>query len=352
MSLHRSLTVGLLASVTACSPYVYKDGITRFSSDMTSVLDQEGSAASEVRVQSSKLQAVTYAAVRQPIKSDPAGCLLPDGIVSAGCRIVADDDGGDAADAASPVALHAGGLRGIRASFLGLTKADADRQRLFAALRDYALGLAALANASDQANYDAAVTTLSSSIAAGVKAGSGGSAGDSAAAQAVAKFVGAIGGIYLEQRRYTALRSAVTTVEAVTMPVFGRDLGTTLAAQRGALLDYDRYRLAQIEPGFSRSNARRMSQEEYTVNYARMQTVIDDENRLYAADPTVTVKTMLAAHHELAQALRNGDGQFAAFSQALDSFSAQVSALGKSFSGSRGSTVAKTAETGPDRTGF
>jgi len=85
--------------------------------------------------------------------------------------------------------------------------------RAMAALKGYAQGLAAVTNAQDKADYQAAVTKLSASVQAISKLADAAVPGISAIAPAVVNIFGWVVGTSLDQQRFATLKQVVNAVD-------------------------------------------------------------------------------------------------------------------------------------------
>jgi hypothetical protein len=333
----------LLTLLSACSPYVYKDGITKFSTDVTSVLSSDRDAQSQVAEVFNAAQEEWFAAKREPITTSPPNCIVAEGSTSSGCKIVAINPAAEAV-ASNTTATHLD-LPTIRNQLYNVGQLSSQFQAKFAALNTYVTNLAALTNAGDQTAYDTAVKGIASSVADGVKSTSK-NATDSAVASAVTQVVGDIGGLYLEDRRYNALKKAVTFWDTQVLADIASYLSADLSGAHDALISYYNYELIHVRASLVPGAVGHLSEQQYRAKYEELQTDITAYNKLTSVDPTAAVKAMVAAHHSLAQALQSAKGQFSGFQTDLDTLSKDVSALQSAFSTKATSSATSKLTTG------
>jgi hypothetical protein len=307
--MERIKALGLLAGVavlSACSPYVYNQEITSFGTGVTAVVSsyQTGVQSVDATLLQQQLAADATARTRLMLlpgcnQMDPNGTppKLPD------CAVVAFG----ATGAPAPNAVQA---------------ALADAAPAFNALKVYATALTAVTNATDAATLKTAtqgLTTAASGLA-------GAAAKVDTSLKPAASLVTAGGGlagqgvsIYLDQRRYAALKDTVPTMEP-----FVATLGRTV---RAALLEIREQQLLALGPDLRNAalpletvSVGSMAQSDYQGKLAALETKVAAFNLARAADPTATVTAMVTAHHDLATALQTNAGQGMAVLTSTESF--------------------------------
>jgi hypothetical protein len=302
-----------LASLSACSPYVYNQEITTFSNGVNSVVSSYQTGEQAVDTLVLQQQQAGDAASRARLillpgcnQMDPSGTppKLPD------CDVVTY--GTKAPPAPTSVQKN-------------LT----DAAPAFNALKAYAAALTAVTAAGDDTTLNQATTNLTTAA--------NGLAGAVAklvpAAAPASSLVSPIGSlisqgitIYLDQRRYNVLRNTVPALDPDVQA-----LGQTVQA---ALLDIRAQQLLQLGTGL-RSNAEpleitsvgKLSESNYQTRLAGLEAKISAFNQARAADPTATVTAMVNAHHQLALALQANTGQGAAVLNSMQNFAALAEKL-------------------------
>lgn len=199
---------------------------------------------------------------------------------------------------------------------------------MLAALKDYTSALAAVTKASDRAEFDKEVATLSKSIQ-GLVAATGVGATAAPVIGVGINLFGWLVGTALDQQRYEALRKAVDYVDKPLdngekpMQVFANALGTSLTAltlrRRNQLLaDADLVR-AKIGPG--------MSEETYRARLADLELLLANVDALRKTDPMAAAQGLAKAHEELVKAVNNPKIDFAQLVKTLGDLKEKVSAL-------------------------
>ena len=281
--------------LTACSPYVYKDEITNFSSGVTALNSsyQTGHEASDANAL--QQQQAGYAASRLRLRL-LSGCLdsaLID--PSTPCLIVPAN-----ATAPPPPTLR--------------QKAIADAAPDFAALKSYADALAAVTNAADDTTLTQATQSLSTAVDS-LQGATARLAPSTAAAGTIVtqatSFLGLAITTYLDFRRYAALRDKVPGADNAIQTI-SKTVRAALQAikqvQLAALVDD----LLVSQAPFLKPSIGGLSQAQYQTQLAAFQAKVTAFNQARAADPAAAVDAMVTAHKQLADALKNGSGQLQA----------------------------------------
>jgi hypothetical protein len=285
---------GLIA-VSACSPYVYSQEIASFSNGVNAVATSFQTGQQAVAAIVAQQQQAAEAAARTRLtllpgcdQVDPSGTppKLPD------CAAVAF--GATAEPPPTPVQ-----------SYL------ANAAPAFDALKSYVASLTAVTTAGDETTLKQATQSLDTSV--GGLAETVGRFEPSVApgASLVGPAAGLFGEgiiLYLDQRRYAALRRMVPAVDPAVQAL-GRTVTAALRdirAQQVAQLQHDLH--GGAEP-FEAVSVGKLSPADYQAKVAALQAKVAALNQVRAADPKATVTAMLNAHHQVALALQNDTGQ-------------------------------------------
>jgi hypothetical protein len=328
----RHLALICLVGLSCCSPYVYKDGITKFGSAVTTVVSSDSTGKAQLESDAQADQAMIFALARTPVTFSPPTCITGTDSNSAPCSITAYNSQSAAAAAKAASELSK------TEQFLTTAETQvAAADPVFDRLQKYSNALVAVTNAADQTTFDTAsagLATAAGNLVGDFNKSAGGAAGP--AAQILAD----IGGFYLESRRYAALKSAVTAVDQL-MPTLALVATPSLSEIKTARIANLEAQIKMSTNNLSPSKSSRLSLEQYNQEYGTLQTDLNSLNQLTATDPKATVNAMVSTHHALAAALQSGQGQFGAFATELESFAADAEKLQKAFAGSssaKGST--------------
>ena len=304
-------------AVSACSPYVYTQEIGGFGNGVSAVVASYQAGRQAVDAIAMQQRDATFAAGRTRLMLLP-GCdqtaptgtppKLPD------CAIVAF--------AASPPPPP----NPVQAALAAAAPA-------FDALKSYAAALAAVTSASDETALTQASQTLTSAANGFVTALAKVAPHAASAKGAIGPAGGWLGqGIefYLGQRRLAVLRSTVPAMDPAV-----NELGQVVSA---ALLDIWQQELLQLGPAMRRAaepleetSVSKLSAADYQVKLSALESEVAAYTQLRAADPTATARAMVAAHHQLAQALIADNGPDQAVLAAVQAFAASAGQLKASF---------------------
>lgn len=301
------------AVVSGCSPYVYNREIGSFSNGVTSVVSayQTGERAIDSSARQQEIASDAKARTRLALlagcsQMDPRGTppKLPD------CAVVPYDT------AAAPA------LSTVR-------KKLTDAAPAFNALQAYGAALTAVTNAADDTALQTAtqgLTTATSGLAAAVAKIDPAASPASSLVTPVGSLIGQGISIYLDQRRYAALKATVPAMDS-NVAVLGRTV-------RAALQDIRAQQLGQMESDLKDTvkplilpTVGQLSESDYRSKLAALQAQVAAYNLARTADPATTVAAMVAAHHQLSQALQADAGQAMAVLTAAESFATAASQL-------------------------
>lgn len=270
-----SLTVFL----GGCSPYVYKTEINGFASGVDALASAYASGLKSTTSERLERQRWQWGTSRARLALTP-GCVPQPGGTTDAAASCALQEVGKIPSAPSKTEQQAGAAVPI-----------------VRALREYANGLAAVANAEDQQVLEAAQMQFRNAVQDLVKqqdpklAASLGPAADLFWALTTAA---------LNARRYEILRSGVTVAQDPVTQL-GRAMGDTLDAIRTARANELRltadFLTAELGPGVDRA--------EYVSRLTLIETKVNALETLRRSDPRQAVRVMVAAHETLKRALND-----------------------------------------------
>jgi hypothetical protein len=312
-----------------CSPYLYEKEVGSFSSSVSDVwsavtqgldnLDQDQSAADLAEVVSAR------AGVNL---STECGSENP----NQACRLMVipkTDPDTSAADKFGPV--------------------KPQLLKVLVALKGYADGLAAVTNAQDRKDYDAAASQLASSVA-GLGTALGASAPGGAAAgpalSAVTELVTWTIGEGLDAARYKTLRSAINAVGSPSIDVEGQKTSAIqIVADIAITPELKAVRSARITLLFRQLNARadrinsdlaaaktaRVSLDRYDTPLMELASLVVTLNAIKGVDPEAVGSSLVNAHDELQKAVNDKSRQFQNLVSSLADFADKAAAVEKAF---------------------
>lgn len=303
----------LFGSLTACSPYVYNQEITRFGTGVMALAASYQTGRQAVDASVFQQQQAGYLASRTRLHLLD-GCLAmdPGGTppVLPACMVVPPDV--TVAPAPSP-----------------RQQALIDAAPSFAALQTYADALSAVTNAADSATLTQATQSLTAAV--GSLAGAIATVAPATAPAApVATQASTVFGLlitsYLDSRRYAALRDSVPTADGA-IKTLSKTVQAALVAIRAAQLEQLEDDLSTSSAPFLKPAIGKLAPAEYQAQLAGLQAKVTAFNQARSADPVATVAAMVTAHQQLADALKNGKGQVLAVLAAAQGFATAAGQL-------------------------
>src|SRR5215510_10318085 len=325
-------------TLCGCSPYLYQKEVGSFSSSVVAVsnavtqgldnLDQDQSAADLAQVVSAR-----------------AGVNLSTGCGSEGpnepCRLMVPGK--------KPDADLAGKFADVKAR----------DEKVLAALKGYADGLAAVTNAQDRKDYDAAASQLSSSVAGlgtALGAVTPGGAAAGPAPSAVVTFATWTIGAGLDAARYDTLRSAINAVGTPSIDLEGEkaspiqvvdvkaitpELSAVRSARITLLFRQLQARTDRINSDLSATNAAHVSLDRYDTPLMDLASLVATLNAIKGVDPGAVGKSLVKAHDELQKAVNDKSRQFQSLVSSLADFADKAAAVEKAFAKKPTATAAK-----------
>ncbi len=299
MDLIRSVTVAIcVASVSGCSPYVYKQEIANFSSGVNATVSSYKTGQESVSTMILQAQQVDYANAKAKLTLGN-GCL----------------DTNSPPPNLEECALVPFGSQSLLSNQtqaeLRSQKQVARAGQSFEALKLYADALSALINADDNTSLNQASQNLTAAVgafsAAVVKVAPGAALPNTGITPTANLFSLSVTA-YLDKQRYAVLRATVPAMD-VHVAAVSKTMTDALLSIRQVLLAHmvDDLTIA-IEP-FQTGVAGKLKQSEFTDQLAALQTKVTAFNQARASDPSATIDAMAKAHNQLAAALLNGTDQ-------------------------------------------
>jgi hypothetical protein len=231
-------------------------------------------------------------------------------------------------------------------------------RKVVVALKAYADGLAAVTNAQDRKDYDAAASQLASSVAGlGTALGAVTPAGAAAgpALSAVVTFATWIVGEALDAARFKTLRSAVNAVgtpsadlggQSAIQVVADKAITPALRAIKSARLELLirelNAREDRINADLSAMGARHVPLDRYDMPVTELSSVVATLNSVRAVDPAAVSTSLVNAHNALVEAVNDKSRQFQTLLSSVADFSDKAAAVEKAFATK---PTAKTATT-------
>lgn len=219
--------------------------------------------------------------------------------------------------------------------------------KVLAALKAYADGLAAVTDAQDREDYDAAASQLSSSVAElGTALGAvtpGGAAAGPALSAVVTLTTWTIGA-GLDAARYDTLRSAINAVGtpsadlgklSAIQVVADKAITPALSAVRSARLSLLSGQLTartdRINSDLSATGAAHISLDRYDTPLTDSASLVATLNAIKGVDSAAVGKSLVKAHDELQQAVNDKSRQFQNLVTSIADFADKAAAVEKAF---------------------
>lgn len=318
----------LAATLTLCAcstPYVYQRQIESFSSSVTAVSTAVTQGIDSVGQDQVAADLAQVVGQRKGVNLDPVcGNELTEP-----CRIIV------------PGAKPSVDLQQT------LAAAKPDTLKVVSGLKSYADGLAAVANAQDRKDFDAAASQLASSVAGlgtAVGAVTPGGAAAGPALSALVTLGTSVVAQGLDQARYETLKSAVNAVgmpskelgnQSAIQVVADKGITPALAAVRSARITLLTRQLNargdRINDDLKASGPTKVSLERYDTPLADLASVVVTLNSTRAVDPAAVGKSLVDAHNDLVKAVNDPSKQFQNIVSSIADFAAKAAAVEKAF---------------------
>ena len=220
-------------------------------------------------------------------------------------------------------------------------------KKVLAALKAYADGLAAVTNAQDRKDYDAAASQLSSSVAAlGTALGAvapGGAAVGPALGALVTLTTWTVG-TGLDAARYDTLKSAINAVgtpsadlgnQSAIQIVVDKAITPALEAVRSArlelLFEQLNARTDRINSDLSATGAAHISLDRYDTPLKDSAPLVASLNAIKGVDPAALGKSLVEAHNDMQKAVNDKSKQFQSLVSSMADFAEKAAAVEKAF---------------------
>lgn len=325
----RAIILLFAATATLCacsSPYVYQKEMGSFRSSVAGVSDAVTQGLDNLDQDQAAADLAQVVGARAGVDLDPA-CgkeSTPDP-----CRVMVHGKKPDS---------YLAGL------FSDLKPPE---RKVVATLKAYADGLAAITNAQDRKDYDAAASQLASSVAGlgtALGAVTPGGAAAGPALSAVVTFATWGIGQSLDEARYDTLRSAINAVGMPSIDLGGQsaikvvaDKGITpaLSAVRSARITLlsrqlnarqDRINLDLVATG-----AAQVSLDRYDTPLTDLASLVVTLNVVRAVDPGAVGKSLVNAHDDLMKAVNDKSRQFQSLVSSIAEFAEKAAAVENAF---------------------
>ena len=297
----------LLATVSACSPYVYEAEIGKIS-DSIGLLEQ-ASASGQAALLADRRETILVKAANAP-RSDlvlsGSECGETRSLTPRPCHALIVGE-----SAAELTEQEVRILRGVK----GTTEKDSEPglKGILAALNGYARALRAITNAEDRTRFDAAVGSLAQSATQlAALAGPKGAAVGAVSGAAI-QAAGAVVAISLDARRLAVLRETVPAMHGTesapgAVPVLAKDVKKGLSLIRGERIRAVAARQGDLDTGLRRAVASRNDAHIVRV-VAELDKLATTLGTLNQSDPDGTVEALVKAHKRLVDALEDDERQ-------------------------------------------
>ncbi|MDR3632144.1 MAG: hypothetical protein P4L42_17630 [Desulfocapsaceae bacterium] len=320
-----------LGGISACSPYVYNQEISGFSTGVNATVAsyQSGQQSLSGLVLQDKQADYVKAKTRLTLQE---GCLdanaLPPGLPECGVVPFSGDPSPFTQTTQNDLRLQAQVARAAQ---------------VFNALKIYAAALTAVTNAADdtslkQASQDlgTAMGTFSTATAAVAPE----APQTAAVIDSATNLIGQGLSGYLDEQRYRALKASVPAMD-VSVAAMGKTMTDALLSIRQMQLAHMADDMISLAEPFETGAAGKLSQAEYQDRLTALESKVAAFNQARAGDPRATISALVEAHRQLAAALTNDTGQAPVVLNASLNFAVAAEQLNASLAA--GTAAPKTA---------
>ncbi|PKD40370.1 hypothetical protein CWO84_10245 [Methylomonas sp. Kb3] len=341
-SMRAIITLVVVASaLSGCSPYLYQKEVESFNSSITAVSNGVTQGLDNIDQDQAATDLAQVVGARAGVNLSKGCGGNPDEL----CRLMVPPNNTPNISAADKFA-----------------PGKPETKKALAALKAYADGLAAVTNAQDRKDYDAAASQLSSSTAAlGTALGAvtpGGAAAGPALGAAVTLATWTIG-TGLDAARYDTLKSAIdavgtpsidsekgkrSTIEVVVDKAVTPMLTSVQSARIKLLTDQLNARMDRINIDLDARIAiadekcakkatcpADISLDRYDTPLADSVSLVASLNALKGVDPAAVGESLVQAHNEMMKAVNDKSRQFQNLVSAMADFADKAAAVEKAF---------------------
>jgi hypothetical protein len=300
----------LLFCLAGCSPYGYSNETKKFSTDVSQLSDSvSGGYASLTSDLASRNRRVLIETRSYVVL--PRSCAVPTSTSAVPCVITA---------ARAPEIPPHRDMPVVDEANKAAATAAAD------ALNEYVAALAAVTNATDQKNYQAALAQLVSAVK-GLSSVIPVPIVGTVAPAAINLF-GWLVGVALDEQRFDTLKDAVDKVDKKAGPAKPMEsIGNAIALGIEEVVNKRKRVLWQEAENVVSQIGPHLGDEAYSRKLTDLQTILDALNSLRALDPESAGAGMAKAHEELAMAVDDPHRNLGTLIGALSTFATQASAL-------------------------
>lgn len=220
-------------------------------------------------------------------------------------------------------------------------------KKVLAALKAYADGLAAVTNAQNREDYDAAASQLSSSVAAlgtalGAVTPGGAAAGPALGALVTLTSWTVVTG--LDAARYDTLKSAINAVGTPSIDLKGQSaiqvvvddaITPALEAVRSArlelLFEQLNARADRINSDLSATGTMHISFDRYDTPLKDSASLVASLNAIKGVDPAALGKSLVEAHNDMKKVVNDKSKQFQSLVSSMADFAEKAAVVEKAF---------------------
>ena len=321
-----------LICLSACSPYIYNQEITSFSSGINSTVSSYQAGQKLVAALVLQDQEADYVKARARLTLEN-GCLDPTASPTAlpGCSV-------------TPLPGAPSPLTERTTKELAAQAQVAKAAQTFDSLKTYAAALLAVINATDDTslkqasqNLGTSVGTFSTAVAKVVPEAVLLDTMVSSATNLIDMGVTT----YLEEQKFMTLQATVPDMDA-PVTAAGKVMEDALLSIRQVQLAHMAEGLKTAKEPFETGDAGTLNEAEYKTRLAALLSQVTAFNQARASNPATTISAMLKAHKQLVTALLNHTGKSEAVMTAARNFATAAEQLRTSFAA--GSSTAVTGE--------
>jgi hypothetical protein len=333
--LRLGLAAALLAALTACSPYTYSQevadmntSVKKLEASVTSghqaVVDDQAAHYRRMLIETRAPVALATNCFRSPPGVAPYVTPTPDEKAARAKQ----EPGIDKPQPRQPCDVYL--PRDNDKPFADPAPIPAELDRAMKALGDYMGSLAAVTNATDRTNFDAAYGKLATSVS-GILAAAGAAAPVAAIAGAGINVFGWLLGNGLDIQRFQALKAAVNAVDKpvreggskaffIVVQTIAQEVNALSATRRQGLVKAMLAERAKLGPG--------IGEDAYRARLADIQAMAVVIEGLYqAGDAQAAANALMAAHDKLVDAVNNPTLDIADLISTIGALKDKVSAL-------------------------
>ncbi|ENW80015.1 hypothetical protein F908_02212 [Acinetobacter sp. NIPH 284] len=310
LTYYRTYLPIFLVFLSGCSPYIYKESINNLSAAITSIATTGDTASNSMLDLREAHLEEKISKNQEAIITTPKFCNIEYGQPIKTCTI----------GPKNPIQDKL---------FINQQKLYSDAEELLLKQKDilkllneYSLALNKITNAKDQDDLKQASNTLATSTANLINLkynleGNSEATANEAAYKASASILSSVSGLYLNHKRYKALKTAVQQVNPV-LNALVTPIGNSLLNAKNAQLNFLTNRIEDTIYKLNSEN-KKITPNQYNTLLELLKRDVADVNILNMSNPTKTAKELISAHDSLNNSLKSSSwsnkGQFNAFTE-------------------------------------